>query len=104
MNYDEMNEQEILREIGRRLRRERLNRNLTQQKLAEMTGVAAADIVKGGEAVDDLLAGGKAAKGMWDSLLWLALLALIVEPVIANRLSGGPIEEPGEGGEVGAAK
>ena len=46
MNYDEMNEQEILREIGRRLRRERLNRNLTQQKLAEMTGLGRRTIVK----------------------------------------------------------
>ena len=67
--------------------------------LADMGSVAAADIVKGGESVDDLLASGKAAKGMWDSLLWLALLALVAEPVIANRLSGGPIEEDEEEGE-----
>ena len=73
-------------------------------ELAEMDQIAASDIVKGSEAVNGLLAGGKVAKGLWDSLLWLALLALIVEPVIANHLSGGPIKEPGDGEAGGGAK
>ena len=46
MNYAAMSEREILREIGRRLRRERLNQNHTQQKLSELTGLGRRTIVK----------------------------------------------------------
>lgn len=35
-----LSDQEILSEVGQRLRRERLNRNLTQSELAEAAGVA----------------------------------------------------------------
>lgn len=46
MNYSEMGDPAILQEIGRRLRRERLNRNTTQAKLAELTGLGRRTIVK----------------------------------------------------------
>jgi putative transcriptional regulator len=39
MQYENMSDAAILGEIGRRLRRERLNRNLTQAELAKRIGV-----------------------------------------------------------------
>lgn len=39
-------DQEILAEVGQRLRRERLNRNLTQLELAESAGVSRGSIAK----------------------------------------------------------
>ena len=35
-----MSDREVIREIGRRLRKQRLRRNLTQQKLADRAGVS----------------------------------------------------------------
>jgi len=46
MNYDELGDSAILHEVGRRLRRERLNRNMTQARLAELTGLGRRTIVK----------------------------------------------------------
>ena len=46
MDYSEMSDSAILQELGRRLRRERLNRNLTQARLAELTGLGRRTIVK----------------------------------------------------------
>ncbi len=40
MNYYSMSDKAILREIGRRLRRRRLDRNLTQQVLADAAGLS----------------------------------------------------------------
>jgi len=40
MKISDFDDQQILEEIGRRLRRERLNANLTQQALANQVGVA----------------------------------------------------------------
>ncbi len=41
-----MSDRAILEELGRRLRRERLNRNLTQSELSERSGVSVATIRK----------------------------------------------------------
>ncbi len=46
MDYQDMSDGSILREIGIRLRRERLDLNLTQQGLANKTGVARRTIQK----------------------------------------------------------
>ena len=46
MSYPEMSDRAILQEVGRRLRRERLNRNMTQAKLAELTGLGRRTVVK----------------------------------------------------------
>ena len=40
MNYYGMSDKAILREIGRRLRRRRLDRNMTQQALADIAGLS----------------------------------------------------------------
>jgi len=40
MDYYSMSDKAILREIGRRLRRRRLDRNLTQQALADSAGLS----------------------------------------------------------------
>ena len=46
MEFDQMSDDRILKEMGRRLQRERLNRNLTQQSLAQKTGLARRTLVK----------------------------------------------------------
>jgi transcriptional regulator with XRE-family HTH domain len=43
---EKMSDGAILREIGLRLRRERLNRDLTQARLAEITGLGVSTIAK----------------------------------------------------------
>ncbi len=40
MKFSSMNNQAVLREIGVRIRRERLNQNLTQETLAQQAGVS----------------------------------------------------------------
>lgn len=44
--WTQTSDREVLREIGRRLRRERLNRNLTQAALAERTGLGVSTVAK----------------------------------------------------------
>lgn len=39
-------DEDILKELGARLRRERLNRNLTQQELADQAGISRGSIAK----------------------------------------------------------
>jgi transcriptional regulator with XRE-family HTH domain len=53
MDYYSMSDRAILGEIGRRLRRRRLNRNMTQQSLAEVAGLSrttVSDLERGGPA------------------------------------------------------
>ncbi len=53
MDYYSMSDRAILREIGRRLRRRRLDRNLTQQALADTAGISrptVSDIERGAPA------------------------------------------------------
>ena len=40
MNYYSMSDKAILREVGRRLRRRRLDENLSQQRLADLAGLS----------------------------------------------------------------
>jgi hypothetical protein len=41
----------------------------------------------GGEgAIAKVLSAGKVSRGIWDMLLWVVLAALVIEPVVANRL------------------
>jgi DNA-binding XRE family transcriptional regulator len=40
MKYNELNNQAVLKEIGHRVRRERLNQNTTQEALARFAGVS----------------------------------------------------------------
>ena len=40
MKFNSMNNQAVLKEIGRRVRRERLNQNTTQEALARLAGVS----------------------------------------------------------------
>ena len=40
MSYHSLNNQAVLQEIGRRVRRERLNQNTTQEALAQFAGVS----------------------------------------------------------------
>ncbi len=46
MDYKGMTDYAILREIGRRLKRRRLERNLSQQKVADLAGLARSTIVE----------------------------------------------------------
>lgn len=53
MDYYSMSDRAILSEIGHRLRRRRLNRNLTQQSLADLAGLdrmTVSDLERGGPA------------------------------------------------------
>jgi transcriptional regulator with XRE-family HTH domain len=45
MNFYGMSDKAILREVGRRVRQNRLAKNLTQKRLAEMAGVSRMTIV-----------------------------------------------------------
>jgi transcriptional regulator with XRE-family HTH domain len=45
MNFYGMSDKAILRELGRRVRQNRLAKNLTQERLAEMAGVSRMTIV-----------------------------------------------------------
>jgi transcriptional regulator with XRE-family HTH domain len=45
MNFYGMSDKAILRELGRRVRQNRLAKNLTQKRLAEMAGVSRMTIV-----------------------------------------------------------
>ena len=49
MDYQTMSDMAILGEIGRRIRRERLNRNLTQAQLAEEAGIGRRTLQKAEE-------------------------------------------------------
>lgn len=46
VNLESLGNAEILRELGRRLRRERLDRNVTQSDLAEAAGISRRTLVK----------------------------------------------------------
>ncbi len=38
------------------------------------------------QIIEQSLAGGRASRGIWDRLLWAALIVVIIEPLIANHL------------------
>lgn len=44
--------------------------------------------ILGAQATAAVLAGGPAARGLWDALLWIVLLVVLIEPPLANRLAG----------------
>lgn len=46
MEFEGMSDRAILREIGRRIKRRRLDRNLSQQRVADQAGIARSTLVK----------------------------------------------------------
>jgi|GEM_PF-3207775 len=62
---------------------------VTTVSLAAPAGTQALD---GEAALGKVLAAGKVSRGIWDMLLWVVLAALVVEPIVANRI-GRPAAE-----------
>ncbi len=90
MAFQEMGDAAILRELGDRLRRERLEQNLTQADLAKRTGVSRRTIQKteegrGGDARDaDRSATGAGAAGP----VGVAVAGAAISPVQLLKLRG----------------